>query len=334
MIVTCFNVADLVPACLRSIFRQPQVDKLRVLVIDDGSADNTSEVIQAQIAAHSDVNCELINQSNQGAGGARNTGLRLVRTAYVAFVDGDDLWAENYLDLVLPVMSEGRADIIAFNASIVDMAGRRLKSLRVHTRFSREARFSCLELVRDAADVGEWQTWSRIYRTRLLDGVCFPAARYYEDAAVLPSLYAKASHIETLKEELYAYRRRPGSITSSITVKHIEDLLLNAREAAARMTEGSSYWKTVRRHMIQQLAGEIGRAPRALRRSLLSAAWPDVQAHSDLGFRLNWVARMLDVCLRSEVKSLLGVNRRRAASRVYPARRQVSDSSDMRGGNS
>jgi glycosyltransferase involved in cell wall biosynthesis len=310
VIVACFNVAEFVPACLRSIFHQPQVDRLKILVIDDGSVDNTLEVVQAQIAAHPNVNCELITQSNEGVSGARNTGLRVARTPYVTFADGDDLWADNYLELVLPLINEGRADIIAFNASVVDMAGRRKDSLHIHTRFSHEARFSCSELASDAAMVGEWQAWARIYKTRLLDGVCFPPGRYYEDAAVLPSLYAKASHIETFKEELYAYQHRKGSITSSITVKHIDDLLLNAREATARITEGSSYWNTVCRQMILQIAGEIGRAPRPLRRSMVSKAWPDVQAHSDLSFRLNWIIKMLDVCLRSEVKSLLRLNGR------------------------
>jgi glycosyltransferase involved in cell wall biosynthesis len=321
VIVACFNVAEFVPACLRSIFRQPQVDRLRILVIDDGSLDDTSELVQAEIAAHPNVSCELINQSNQGVSGARNTGLRLARTSYVTFVDGDDLWAENYLELVMPVMDEGRADIIAFNACIVDTAGRRLDSLHFHTRFSREASFSCSELACDAASVAEWQAWARIYKTRLLDGVCFPPGRYYEDVAVLPGLYAKASHIETFKEELYAYRHRPGSITSSITDKHIDDLLLNAREAAAHIAERSSYWRTVRQNMILLIAREIGRAPRALRRSMLARAWPEVLAHSDLSFRLNCILSLLDVCLRSEVKSLLGLNGSLVGSRVHPTAR-------------
>lgn len=318
MIVACYNVAEFVPACLRSIFLQPQVDKLRILVIDDGSVDDTSEVVQALIAAHPNVHCELITQSNQGLSCVRNNGLRLARTSYVTFVDGDDLWAENLLDLVMPVMHEGRADIIAFNASIVDIAGRRLRSLHSHTRFSGQARFSCSELACDAATVAEWHSWARIYKTRLLDGICFPPGRYYEDAAVLPSLYARASHIVTLKEELYAYRCRPGSITSSITDKHIDDLLSNAREATARITKESNFWKTVRRNMMLQIADEIGRAPRALRRSMLSRAWPDVQVHSDLRFRLNWILRMADGCIRSEVKRLIRLNGGLAASQALP----------------
>jgi glycosyltransferase involved in cell wall biosynthesis len=318
VIVACFNVAEFVPACLRSIFHQPQVDRLKVLVVDDGSMDNTPEVVRAQIAAHPNVNCELVIQPNQGLSGARNTGLRAARTTYVTFVDGDDLWAENYLELVGGVMDEGRADIIAFNASIVDMTGRQLHSLHVHTRFSREARFSCSELASDAATLGEWQAWARIYKTRLLNGVRFPQGRYYEDAAVLPSLYATASHIETLKEELYLYRRRPGSLTSYVTDKHIDDLMLNAREAEARITEESSYWKTVRENIVLRIARDVGRAPRELRRSLFSRVWPDVQLGSNLSFKLNWILVMLDACLRSEVKRLLGLNGSLVGSRVFP----------------
>lgn len=304
VIVACFNVAEFIPACLCSIFNQPRADKLKVLVIDDGSLDNTSEVIQAQIAAHPHVDCELINQSNQGLSGARNTGLARVRTPYVTFVDGDDLWSENYLERLVPVMEEGRADIIAFNASIVDMAGRQLGSLPIHSRFSHEARYSSSELAFDAATKGEWQAWARVYKARLLEGVSFPG-RYYEDSAIVPGLYARASHIETFEEELYGYRRRPGSITSAITSKHIDDLLSNAREAAARRGEGSAYWGTVHRQMLLQIAGEIGRAPRALRMSMIARTWPDVQARSNPGFTAHWIFRMLDACLRSEVKGLM-----------------------------
>ena len=116
----------------------------------------------------------------------------------------------------------------------------------------------------------------------------------------------------------YAYRRRPGSTTSSVTDKHIDDLLANAREAAARVAEDSSYWQTVRRNMVLRIASAIGRAPRALRRSMFSRVWPDVQVHSDMSFRLAWIARMLDVCLRSEIKNLLGLHGSRFDSRVYP----------------
>lgn len=306
VIVACYNVAPFIAACLRSIFNQPRVDRLHILVVDDGSTDDTAETVRSEIAAHPGASCELVTQPNQGISGARNTGLRLVRTPYVAFLDSDDLWARDFLDVVMPIIDDGRADIIAFNASMVDMSGRRLRALQTHSLVSGRGDFSRDELARDAAALAEWHTWARVYKTRLLDGVSFPARRYYEDAAVVSALYVKASHIETLEEELYCYRCRPGSITSSVTDKHIDDLLANANEAAQRIPEQADYWGTVRRNMILQVAAEIGRAPRQLRRAMLSRAWPVVRSHPGPGFRLNWLSRLVDVCLRSEVKRMLG----------------------------
>jgi cellulose synthase/poly-beta-1,6-N-acetylglucosamine synthase-like glycosyltransferase len=93
VVVACFNVAEFVAACLRSIFHQPQVDRLRILVIDDGSVDETSTVVLAEIAAHQEVSCELVTQTNQGLSCARNTGLRLARTSYVTFADNNSMKA-------------------------------------------------------------------------------------------------------------------------------------------------------------------------------------------------------------------------------------------------
>ena len=77
-------------------------------------------------------------------------------------------------------------------------------------------------------------------------------------------------------------------------------------EIVRRIPEQADYWGTVRRNMILQVAAEIGRAPRQLRRAMLSRAWPVVRSHPGPGFRLNWLSRLVDVCLRSEVKRMLG----------------------------
>lgn len=311
VIVACFDVAPFVPACLRSIFRQPQVVRTKVLVIDDGSVDATPDIVRAEIAAHPQVDCELVTQANQGLSCVRNNGLRRVQTPYVTFMDGDDFWTEDYLGKVLPLLDAGRADIVAFNARCVDMNGRRIRPVRTHTFSSTHAPRSPSELATDAAAVGEWQAWTRIYRTRLLEGTGFPPGRYYEDVALLPLLYVRASHIEALDEELYAYRRRPGSITSTSADKHIDDLLLTARETTARIAEWPEFWTAVLRGLLQRIATNIGRAPRALRLAMFARAWPHARAHLDPASRARWLACMLDAALRTEIKSIL-----RAAVRV------------------
>jgi len=307
VIIPCYNVGPFVADCLRSVLRQPEAGRLEVLVVDDGSDDDTSAKVTAEFAAHPLVDCRLVRQSNQGLSSVRNLGLQMARGAYIAFLDGDDVWLPDYLACVLPHVLEGAAQVIAYNAMVVDVDGRRIKGLVVHGVASREAPQTRDEIALDAAAIGQWMSCTRVYRADLLQGLRFPLGRYYEDSAVVPTLYARATQIRNLPDELYAYRKRPGSITYSITGKHVDDLLLNIRETTARLPEAPAFWGTVQRNMILQLALEIGRAPRALRRVLLARAWPEVASTTGPGFRLRWLLRFLDVSLRSNIKQLLGI---------------------------
>jgi glycosyltransferase involved in cell wall biosynthesis len=319
VIVACYNLAPFLPACLRSIFRQPLADRVTVLIVDDGSVDNSRDVARAEIAAHPHVRCGLVTQTNQGVSAARNHGLRLVRTPYVTFLDADDYWQGNYLEKVMPILDEGRSDIIAFNARFVDMTGRRVLGMKSHTLFPGR---SCTQMMADAAEVGEWHCYTRIFRTQLLDGEAFPAGRYYEDAALVPLLYAKASRIEAIDEELYTYLRRPGSLTSSVSEKHIDDLLLNAREERAHPGDKPDFWSAVHRRTMLLIASEIGRAPRERRRAMLARTWPEVRAKLQMRWRLRWILKLVDGCLRSEVKRLIGRDTSARASGSVSARRR------------
>lgn len=305
VIVACYNLAALLPACLQSLFAQPGADRIRVIVVDDGSTDGSLQAAHAVVASHPGIDCAIVSQPNQGAGGAKNTGLSHTTTDYVTFVDGDDLVSSRYLAALLPRVAARRADIIAFHATIVDFAGAARRQLRVHAQPCTDNRFSRRELADDAAALGEWQPCLRVFRTRLFQGTRFPPSRYYEDAAVVPALYARASVIENLDEALYLYRQRPGSLTSAITEKHVDDLLLNIREAGARDVPPSRYWRTVRTRMLMQAAREIGRAPRSLRPALATRSWQQVQLESALLFQGAWWLRLLDSSLRTEVKELL-----------------------------
>lgn len=67
-----------------------------LIIVDDGSTDNTAEVIE-QLLANFDRPVRYIRQANQGAYGARNTGLDHVTGRYVAFYDSDDQWLPHHL---------------------------------------------------------------------------------------------------------------------------------------------------------------------------------------------------------------------------------------------
>lgn len=86
VIVPAFNCGDMLVRALESVFAQV-VEPYEVIVIDDGSTDNTAEVAGRYVDR-----IRLIQQANDGASVARNTGIKAARYTWIAFLDADDEW--------------------------------------------------------------------------------------------------------------------------------------------------------------------------------------------------------------------------------------------------
>ncbi|PSN20052.1 glycosyl transferase family A [filamentous cyanobacterium CCP5] len=87
VVIPAYNATAYLPQTVDSILQQTFTD-YEVLIVDDGSSDNPVELV-AQIV---DSRVHIISQRNQGAGAARNTGIKNARGSYVAFLDADDFW--------------------------------------------------------------------------------------------------------------------------------------------------------------------------------------------------------------------------------------------------
>jgi glycosyltransferase involved in cell wall biosynthesis len=89
VIVPCFNRADIVGETIDSLLRQTYTE-LEVIVVDDGSTDDTRRVI----ASYADERLRYFYKPNGGLSAARNYGLALARGEFIAFLDSDDLWRD------------------------------------------------------------------------------------------------------------------------------------------------------------------------------------------------------------------------------------------------
>jgi len=108
VILPTFNRATFLPDAFASIGRQ-QWDHLEVVVVDDGSTDDTPRVVdEARRLLNVPVRYQF--QANRGAYGARNTGLDLAGGEYVAFFDSDDIWRDGYLQRMVGTL-EGEPEI-------------------------------------------------------------------------------------------------------------------------------------------------------------------------------------------------------------------------------
>ncbi|WP_411359045.1 glycosyltransferase family 2 protein [Pseudidiomarina salilacus] len=112
IIIPTYNVAGYIGATLDSIAAQ-EVQPAQIIVVDDGSTDNTVDVIRKHKLAGQ---VELVQQQNQGQGIARNTGIERAKTEYLYFLDSDDLVTPNFIiSLKLRIEASNKPDVILFS---------------------------------------------------------------------------------------------------------------------------------------------------------------------------------------------------------------------------
>jgi hypothetical protein len=101
VIVPLFNKAPTIARALESVGRQTFSD-LELIVVDDGSTDEGSDVVRAL----GGEKLELIQQENSGPGAARNRGASRARGEILAFLDADDTWDASYLEKAVSTLDE------------------------------------------------------------------------------------------------------------------------------------------------------------------------------------------------------------------------------------
>lgn len=96
IIIPAYNVASYIEKCIESIIHQNLDEyEMQVIIINDGSTDNTLEIIQNLLEKYPQL--IFVNQDNKGVSEARNTGLKIAKGEYVLFIDPDDFIVSNSL---------------------------------------------------------------------------------------------------------------------------------------------------------------------------------------------------------------------------------------------
>ncbi len=114
IIIPTYNRAKSVTDTLESCFTQTFTD-FEIVVVDDGSKDNTVEVLQSV----DDARLKIVTQANAGPAAARNTGMDNASGDYIAFLDSDDMWYPEFL-ATANQMLEQNAEQVLYGQIIMD----------------------------------------------------------------------------------------------------------------------------------------------------------------------------------------------------------------------
>lgn len=102
VIIPVYNPGQLVRRCLDSILAQEGNYSYEVLLIDDGSSDDSSVIIQS----YENPCFKLLHQENAGPACARNRGIELAQGRYLAFIDADDYWMPTFIQEMVAFLDD------------------------------------------------------------------------------------------------------------------------------------------------------------------------------------------------------------------------------------
>ena len=113
VILPVYNVGPYLAEALSSLTRQTLKD-IEIIAVNDGSTDNSEEIIEKYMADDSRIQCHY--QKNQGLSGARNTGMKFCKGEYVFFMDSDDIIEPDTLEICYHIARTNNADVCIFDA--------------------------------------------------------------------------------------------------------------------------------------------------------------------------------------------------------------------------
>jgi glycosyltransferase involved in cell wall biosynthesis len=137
VIIPAYNYARYLPQAIGSVLSQTCPD-FELVIVDDGSTDNTAEVVKPFLKA--DPRVRYTYQNNAGLSAARNTGIRQARTPFLAFLDADDEWEPAFLERCLETL-RGLPEsfgLVGCRHVPIDVLGKQGEYSRRDTRGSRE----------------------------------------------------------------------------------------------------------------------------------------------------------------------------------------------------
>lgn len=241
IIIPVYDIEEYIIDCLKSVEKQI-VDECEVIIVNDGSTDDSEKKIKNFICNKSSY--KYLKQENRGLSEARNTGIRAARGDYLLFLDGDDLLYDNSLSYLLnKCLSDCVSEVVICRYDeLDDITKKRIEG----PKLSKNTHENPLEFYEKFVNKQKnWiSAWSCVVKRSFLlnNNLFFMRGLLHEDELWVIQVLIHANNLYLYDYPTHIYRvNRKGSITASVSYKHIIDKLFICRELySIRNKENSS----------------------------------------------------------------------------------------------
>ena len=237
-IVPVYNTGIYIKKCLDSIINQTFKEEIEIILINDGSTDNSDELIKEYIEnSNSKDLMKYYTKENEGIAKTRNFGIDKANGEYIFFVDSDDYIDKETIKMLKPYI-DNDIDIIKFKLQRIDKNNNILEKVDgpVFEETSGEEAFNKLY----SEDVLLDSPCVYVIKKNLFTKNNFKFNRtYHEDFGLIPLIILKAKSFVSIPDYLYYYVQGDNSITRnddySKTIKKFEDALYHYDNAIEKI---------------------------------------------------------------------------------------------------
>lgn len=222
IIIPAYNVGKYIRQCLDSILMQTY-KSLQVILIDDGSEDDTLEIIKQYEKKFN--NFKLLCQKNEGVSVARNEAFKYIEGEYTIYIDSDDFLECNMIETMYNKAKTDNLDLVLCEYYYYYNQNDSRNFIE-HYDINSKRIYNCHEVVDMILNFKvQGQLWNKLFRTELLkeSKIYFEPGRYIQDIFPVFKTICKSRRIGFVKNSLYYYRQRRNSTVHKKNLKLAED---------------------------------------------------------------------------------------------------------------
>lgn len=219
IIVPAFNAEKKIKRCLESIIGN-DYENIEIIVIDDGSVDNTQNIVK-EIACN-DSRVHLYTQENSGVSAARNAGMSYSNGEIIGFVDSDDYVTKDYVSKMVNKM-DGNIDFVICNVQKKENGIIEPFNVLDNEAYNQK---DILELF--VSGKLEGNVWRCLFRKRIIaeKSIKYSSLKLFEDLLFLIEYLVNCKEVAIEKDFLYIYDRTDeGTVANMGNEKYLIDIM-------------------------------------------------------------------------------------------------------------
>ena len=119
VIIPMYNSKDTIKSAIESVLNQTYKEPIEIIVVNDGSKDGCEKIVEKMIINNqTNRTIKLINKPNGGVSSARNRGIKEANGEYIVFLDSDDMWHPQKLELVFEALKDDSIKFIGHSYTL------------------------------------------------------------------------------------------------------------------------------------------------------------------------------------------------------------------------